>query len=69
MKRMCGMCYEFKEETEFRINKHTVNGKEYKNLDSYCKSCRRAYDSDRHRIQRARRLNRLEAVLRSIEGR
>ena len=55
MKRMCAMCRETKEETEYRRNKHTVNNKEYINIDSYCKECRRLYDRDQHRIQRARR--------------
>lgn len=55
MKRMCTMCRETKEESEYRRNKHTVNKKEYINIDSYCKDCRRLYDRDQHRKQRARR--------------
>lgn len=55
MKRMCAMCRETKEESEYRRNKHTVNNKEYINIDSYCKECRRLYDRDQHRIQRARK--------------
>lgn len=57
MKRMCAMCGEVKEETEYRKNKHTVNKKEYINIDSYCKDCRKLYDKEQHRIQRERRKN------------
>lgn len=62
MKKMCSICYETKDETEFRKNKHTVNGKQYINLDSYCIDCRRLYDKERHRVQRARKADLLQKV-------
>lgn len=53
--KMCKMCYEIKEENQFRKYKHKVNNKEYINTDSYCKNCRKLYDKEQHRIQRERR--------------
>lgn len=55
MKKQCAICYSIKEEKEFRVYKHKVNDLVYNNLDSYCIDCRRLYDKERHRIQRARK--------------
>lgn len=57
--KMCTMCGGLKEENEYRKYKHTVNGKEYISMDSYCKDCRRLYDRDQHRVQRGRRKERV----------
>lgn len=53
--KMCTMCREVKEDSDYRLYKHTVNNKIYINTDSYCKDCRRLHDRDQHRIQRARK--------------
>lgn len=52
--KICGICYIEKNISEYRQNKHTINNKIYINTDSYCKDCRRMYDKERRRIQRAR---------------
>lgn len=53
--KICKICYEEKDITQFRQNKHTVNHTIYINTDSYCIDCRRMYDKERRRIQRARK--------------
>ena len=53
--RMCTMCGKVKEDTEYKLYRHTVNNKVYISTDSYCKNCRRLHDRDQHRIQRARK--------------
>lgn len=53
--RTCSMCGELKSNENFRKYKHFVNNKEYISTDSYCKNCRKLYDKEQHRIQRARK--------------
>lgn len=53
--RLCAMCAEFKKDENFRSYKHIVRNKEYIHTDSYCIDCRRLYDKEQHRIQRARK--------------
>jgi len=53
--KMCTMCGEIKSEDKYRKYKHKVNNKVYENIDSYCIECRRLYDKEQHRIQRARK--------------
>lgn len=53
--KICKICYLTKDESEFKTYKHKVNNKIYLNIDSYCKECRKMYDKEQHRIQRARR--------------
>ena len=53
--KMCTMCYEIKETSQYRKYKHKVNKKEYIHIDSYCIDCRKLYDKEQHRIQRERR--------------
>lgn len=55
MERKCVICFQVKDEKEFRTYKHKVNNLVYNNFDSYCIECRRLYDKERHRIQRARK--------------
>ena len=55
--KMCAMCQEIKSEEFYRKYKHKVNNKEYINEDSYCIDCRRLYDKEQHRIQRARKID------------
>lgn len=53
--RTCKICFEKKQDKEFRQYKHRVLNKEYINYDSYCKDCRRMYDKEQRRISRARK--------------
>lgn len=60
--KLCAMCGETKELDRFRKYKHTVNKKIYIHEDSYCIECRRLYDKEQHRIQRARKKDLKEVI-------